>query len=340
MAVILLTAACTNARSANIQETNNKLCAFSLEGDIATGDYDKLFDVIRRNRNRIDPYDERTGTICLKSVGGSYVEALKIAEFISTHAISTLIEYGSQCFSACAIIFIAGVVSDGHGPIMPYRKLSAGGILGFHAPYLSMPDEKYSKEQVEDIGQSMRRAILALVELSSKRTQLGGDFLKKSLIYKILDKGPQDVFFVKKISEAARWDILIYDAADNFRIDYKIDGLKNICNNFHYSNMDEAVPQNTNLSVQVEKYSSKFYKDDFRILVRDGRTSDIVCELHAGQSKTDHTVSFRACSFDYWSHRSFGDCREYKTAPKIRIGKFVPDFFALDPETLLKKFMN
>jgi hypothetical protein len=66
MAVILLTAACTNARSANIQETNNKLCAFSLEGDIATGDYDKLFDVIRRNRNRIDPYDERTGTICLK----------------------------------------------------------------------------------------------------------------------------------------------------------------------------------------------------------------------------------------------------------------------------------
>src|SRR5271169_3024340 len=101
------------------------------------------------------------------------------------------------------------------------------------------------------------------------RSQLGGEFLKKSLISKILENGPKEVFFVGRISEAARWDISIYDAADNFTIDNKIPGLKNMCNNFLYSNMDEEVPSDTDLSVQMEKYSSKFYKkDDFRILVR------------------------------------------------------------------------
>jgi hypothetical protein len=50
--------------------------------------------------------------------------------------------------------------------------------MGFHAPYLSLP-EKYSKEQVESASQSMRKAILALVQLASKET-VGGDFIKKA----------------------------------------------------------------------------------------------------------------------------------------------------------------
>jgi hypothetical protein len=168
----------------------------------------------------------------------------------------------------------------------------------------------------------------------------GGDFIKQSLIAKLLEKGPQEVFFVKTISEAARWDILIYDAAkiDNF----SVNAVKNICNNFHYSNMDEPVPPNTNLSVKIEKYSSKFYKDDFRIIVQQRNQKNevysTVCEIYAKESKIG--LMTRVCSFDYWSDRHFGDCREFMTAPAFRVGKFVPDFFALDPDTLLKKFKN
>lgn len=338
LAILLLTATCVDVHAAEIQETSNKLCAFKLEGPISAGDYDRLSNVFSRNSGQIDLYDERTSSICLKSVGGSYAEALKISELISGHGISTVIEYGSKCFSACAIIFMAGVSPERS---IPSRKLSAGGVLGFHAPFLTMPDKQYSKEQVEDIAQGMRIAILALVKFSSKRTKMaGGDFIKQSLIAKLLENGPQDVFLVKTISEAARWDILIYDAAANFKIATNtVNGIKNICNNFHYSNMDEDVPPNTNLSIKVEQYSSKFYKDDFRIVVRDAKTNDTVCEIYAKESKTG-VVSFRACSFDYWSDRHFGDCREFMTAPAFRVGKFVPDFFALDPETLLKKFMN
>ena len=91
-----------------------------------------------------------------------------------------MVEYGSECYSACAIIFMAGVSPDQVGPM---RKLSVGGILGFHAPFLTLPDANYSKQEVESVGQGMRTAILSLVRLSSKKTTLAGsDFIKKSLI--------------------------------------------------------------------------------------------------------------------------------------------------------------
>jgi hypothetical protein len=179
------------------------------------------------------------------------------------------------------------------------------------------------------------------VRLSSKRTQLhSGEFLKKSLISKILEKGPADVFFVKSISEAARWDILIYDAAEHLTKPNNINIANNVCNNFHYSNMDEPVPPNTNLSLSVEKYSSKFQKDDARILVKNAKTNDTICELFPRTFRADDQVKFFACSYDYWSSKSFGDCREYKTAPAIRVGNFVPEFFAYDPAALLVKFRN
>jgi hypothetical protein len=343
ISVILLVAACANVHAATIQETNNKRCAFKLEGAISTGDYDRLSNVISRNATKIDLYDERTSSICLKSFGGSYVEALEIAEFIYNRGISTVIEYNSECFSACAIIFMAGVAPN---RLMPLRELSAGGILGFHAPYLTMPDEKYSKEEVENIAQGMRMAILALVRFSSKRTKTGGgDFIKQSLLSKILEKGPQDVLFVKTIFDAARWDILIYDAAENFKIDTDtVIGIKNICKNFHYSNMDEDIPSNVNLSVKVEQYSSKFIKDDGRILVQErtqkNEAYSTVCEIYPRQFRGMNTVSLFACSFDYWSDRQFGDCREFKTETATLIGKPVPNYFALDPNTLLKSFKN
>jgi hypothetical protein len=308
-----------------------------LEGVISAGDYARFSELIDRNITKIDSLDERTSTICLKSIGGSYNEALKIAELMYNRGISTTIEYGAECFSACALIFMAGVE---HEKILPFRKLSAGGVLGFHAPYLAMPDQKYSKEDVEVLGQAMREAFLGLVRLSSRKTTLGGEFLKKSLIEGILEKGPQEVVFVKTIFDAARWDISIEDVEEHYTIEYKRQTTINICNNFHYSHMDEPVPGDIDLSVRTEKYASRYSNDEVRIIVENGRTHDTVCELYPKQYKGDAGLSFLACSFDYWSGRNFGDCRKYKTSTLIGQAMFVPRFFALDPATLLKHFNN
>jgi hypothetical protein len=334
MAAFLIAISLWTARAAEIQNSNNKFCAFSLEGPIISGDADKLSASI--SRGHVDPYNERTVSICLKSNGGSFEEGLKIADLIYDGGLSTVVEYGSECYSACAIIFMAGVGSEREAPM---RKLSVGGVLGFHAPYLALPDEKYSKQDVEVAAQGMRAAILSLVRLSSKRTQLhSGDFIKKSLISKILENGPTEVFFVKTAYDAARWDILLYDAAQYWPKPSSIDSVKNVCINFHSANMDENTAVKTALTLKVEKYSSKFQKDDFRVLVKRAETSDNICEIYPRTSKFSDKVEFFACSYDYWSSKNFGDCREYLTAPAFRVGKYVPDFFSYEPDTPLLQF--
>jgi hypothetical protein len=330
----LLTGTSAAVRSANVQASDDKLCAFKLEGEIIRGDNDRLSSLIAHSH--LDPLDERTGTLCLRSPGGSLAEALKIAETIYNSDMSTLVADGSRCFSACAIIFMAGVVPE-HA--VPYRKLSAGGVLGFHAPSLSVTEGKYSKEEVEDFADAMRQAILGLVRFSEKHTQLSGnDFIKKSLIVELLEKGPQDLFLVRTIAEAARLNIEIYDYADQFPKPSTVDAMKNLCINFHYSNIDEPIPASLpELSLKVEKYASKYFKDDFRILVRDARTSDTVCEVYARTDKArPEEVHYRACSYDYWTDKSFGDCRAYKTS--LLFGKTVPEYFTLAPRTILKRF--
>jgi hypothetical protein len=249
---------------------------------------------------------------------------------------STLIADGSACFSACAIIFMAGVLPDRQ---IPHRKLSVGGVLGFHAPYLSATEGKYLKEEMESAAQSMRLAILGLLELSLKQTKLSStDFIKKSLIAEILQKRRDEVFVVKTIAEAARWDIDIYDYAEQFPKPNNIDSIKNLCSNFHYANMDQAVPVGRDYSLKVEKYTSKYIKNDGRIPVQDIRTKDTVCKVYPRAFKGSDEITFFACSYDYWSDKNFGDCREYKTTAAVFIGRPVPSFFTLAPTTVLKRF--
>jgi hypothetical protein len=321
----------TPSHAADVRASGSRLCAFNLDGPIVAGDRDRLDSLV--SASRLDEFDERTMTLCLNSPGGSFDEGIKISELIYGRGLSTLVADRNECYSACAFVFMSGVISD---QIAPYRKLSSGAVLGFHAPYLSLSGAKFSKEEVDEISQEMRKAILALLKISSRKTQLAGsDFLKKSLISRILENGPTDIFVVKTIAEAARWDIEIYDAIDKDALTGNVDEMKNLCTNFHHANMDEQEPS-PDLSVKLESYASKFQPDDFRVMVIDSRTKDTVCEIYPRTMKGSQRVHFYACSYDLWSSKSFGDCRAYKTSPIF--GKSVPSFFVLDPNTKLRRF--
>jgi hypothetical protein len=63
-----------------------------------------------------------------------------------------------------------------------------------------------------------------------------------------------------------------------------------------------------------------------------------VCEIYPRTFKGDDEISLFACSFDYWSSKNLGNCREYLTAPAVLVGKFVPDFFSYEPAKLLLRF--
>ena len=164
----LLGAGCTDVCAADVQTSSDRLCAYKLAGQIIAGDYDKLTGLIARSHPDIRD-GERAITLCLKSNGGSYGEGLKLAELVYKSGFSTLVADGSECFSACAIVFMAGVIEK---QIAPYRKLSAGGILGFHAPYLSVDSGTYSKEAVEGATQEMRLVLITGLRLGETDTPI------------------------------------------------------------------------------------------------------------------------------------------------------------------------
>jgi hypothetical protein len=210
--ITILVSGQTSSWAADLRESNSERCAFTLNGPIVSGDSDRLAALLAVSR--LDSLDERTTTLCLQSPGGSFDEAIKISDLLYDRGLSTVVVDRSECYSACAIVFMAGVMPDREAP---FRKLSAGAIVGFHAPYLSPGEGRYSREQVDEILQDMRKAILALLHLSSRKTKLAStDFMKKSLIARIFEGGPKEVSVVKTIAEAARWDIYIYDAAELF----------------------------------------------------------------------------------------------------------------------------
>jgi hypothetical protein len=63
-------------------------------------------------------------TLALDSMGGSVLEAFKIAEVMDSDKVATVVRSGASCASACAqVVFLAGT----------YRTVEEGGRLGLHA---------------------------------------------------------------------------------------------------------------------------------------------------------------------------------------------------------------
>ena len=91
------------------------------------------------------------------------------------------------------------------------------------------------------------------------------------------------MLFVKTIFDAARWDISIEDVEEHYAIEYNRQTAINICNNFHYSHMDEPVAGDIGLGVRTDKYASRYSRDEVRIIVENSRTHDTVCELYPKQ---------------------------------------------------------
>lgn len=68
----------------------------------------------------------------LDSQGGLVAEALKIGRHIRTHVVATRIEDDKQCFSSCALIFLAGISQLNAGEVGVHRSyLKAGSKLSF-----------------------------------------------------------------------------------------------------------------------------------------------------------------------------------------------------------------
>ena len=196
--VLLSTITITNSEAAKIEHATSDNCTVRLDGEIEKGDAERLQSVLTADEN------SNYSKLCLNSPGGSYAEALVIIRFLlGSLTTATVVDQGSSCYSACALIFLSGTKQEGEGLTSPLRFLHVGGKLGFHAPFVRgtsiAPDEKLAqmayRAGVQAIGE--------LLETSKDREA----FFPRSLLAAALKMGPEDYFFIDTVDKLGQWSI-------------------------------------------------------------------------------------------------------------------------------------
>lgn len=182
-------------------------CNFRIEGRIQTG----LLDEIKKKFSK--EYIGRD-LVCLDSPGGSFPEALRIADFFKSKPVATKIEAGARCESACALMFMAGNFSYFEGGKSAWRVLHPRGRLGFHAPHLPLRAESYPKEEVENAWNIsldvVSNTIFQLI-LAHRDFEDGGErAMKVSLLGHMLKTPGADMYYIDTVDKVGRWDISIF----------------------------------------------------------------------------------------------------------------------------------
>src|SRR5690242_4924143 len=98
LAAALLCPAASHA--ATVTRHNGAYCNVLLKGPIEDGDLGKLLDIYEKGS-----FED----LCLDSSGGSYAEAVRIAEqLVNWSYPGTVVDKGASCYGACAYVFMGG----------------------------------------------------------------------------------------------------------------------------------------------------------------------------------------------------------------------------------------
>lgn len=191
-------------------ESLQVVCNVRMTGDVVSGDLETLRSIVAK-MPQMDiqrSFYPRT-RLCLRSPGGSYEEALKIAEFIlEGQGIGTATVPDGDCFSACAIIFIAGSNNTGEeGKPYPDRLLHVTSRLGFHAPYLKEGGPDYDRATLDVAMLAGVRAVAKLLKITSAA---GDEFISQSLLSEMLARGPDEAFLINTVGKAIKYKVALY----------------------------------------------------------------------------------------------------------------------------------
>lgn len=170
-------------------------------------------------------------TLSLDSPGGSYEEGLLIAKFVHENRIPTTISDGAACFSACAIIFMAGLV-DEDGDIHLDRRLNIHGHLGFHAPYVPSGAGQLDSATLANAYQAGIVAIGRLLD-TTRRSRLRDKnaVFPLPLLAEMLKRGPDESFDVDTVKKALEFGIDLTGIPKQKSLTKEM--VCNICNAMH-----------------------------------------------------------------------------------------------------------
>ena len=204
----------------------------------------------------------RTRRICLDSPGGKYLVGVNLASMFRQKGISTYVDRHASCLSACALAFMGGYEFQYSGEEQgPNRTIEVGAVLGFHAPYLSVAKQNYTKDDIEAAYAFANLSIAKFLGLANRRGQFSAEPLfSSSLLQETLQKSPSEFYLIDTVAKAVRWNISI----DGVALAPKATGLSYIyaCENFMSAAKDEFVSrhqygQDNNELISVTNFANE-----------------------------------------------------------------------------------
>lgn len=339
----------TSASAATFAASTRPTCRYLMEGPIETGDLDKLKSISQKGKlltdgnSEVEMVGDEEASLCLNSPGGSFIEGLALAKFVSEVGIATVIDEGQECFSACALLFMAGR-TRGNEEDYVNRKLHYRGLLGFHRPYLTLPNEPgttYTATNVNDVADVAVAAIAFLLSLGNEQGAFDpNNRIKPSLIEAMLRKGRDDLEIVDTVDEAGRWDITIFGYTDPS--EFKAPEIYNACANFIAWRIDQrndddfakALVNGYSAVTRLkgaEKPPIEGASRSFHVAPgKDGYLS-VGCTVNVHDKANEGKPSLSLCATDGFTGVNYGDCYS-KPSPTYF---WVNSLYTFPPQTKL-----
>ncbi|MFI5410597.1 hypothetical protein [Kaistia sp. UC242_56] len=224
------------ASAAVIRASETDGCRLELSGKIEAGDLTqlqalaKIFDLTGlSDSGEASNRDEEA--LCLDSPGGQYVEGRALAHFVHENGIATRLLPGAECYSACAVVFMAGRLVGGEEDY-PSRTMHITAKLGFHAPYFNYSaSETFSGDKVNETVILNNLLLADFIAFGS--TTSGFQYrpmFPVSLITAMLSATPNEFEMVDSLDKAARWGIGLEGIAERGIVG--LQGVQLACENF------------------------------------------------------------------------------------------------------------
>ncbi|MGV0910326.1 hypothetical protein [Martelella sp. FOR1707] len=320
----------TPSSAASILPSDKDECAIDLTGPIVEGDFGAFLEIAHQlgldgQLDNGELINSPQNAVCLDSSGGLMLEGALMARFIHDYGITTRIEAFAECYSACALIFMAG---HAKGPEIEYtnRILDVRGSLGFHAPFVAVEaDESMTGAEVMAIQESLRSIMAMQVEFGLYRSPFGMQaMVPASLISALLQRGPDEVEYVDTVEEAARWDIGLAGIIPRVKLSHTDRAVA--CLNFQAWVRDSA----SDLQ-QLEYYRdqspsiSRLGPDGYSHLYDQINTGGMEAQFCLVGANNEAVSSIPICVVDDFSGVRYGSCENGRPV-------WIPWWYAADPQ--------
>lgn len=203
MALVGATFIAGSAHAAKIwaERSGEMQCTHMLSGPIQDGDFDIFLGLLQQPQDDALPY--WPPRLCLDSIEGSFVEALRFAR--SPIDFGTALQPDAACLSACGIAFLSGhrFIEGGIGRI-PDRHMHATARLGFHAPDLA-PQEALSSQ--DGLQSAYSKSVLEIAELVSVSATLA---MSHENLSTLLRTNPDALYLIDTVQRAVDWTIRVH----------------------------------------------------------------------------------------------------------------------------------